>query len=72
MDRARVARVVLAALLSLPAGALVACGEAREAANQVEKGVEKGAEEVKKGAEEVKKGVDKAADDKDKGGGSDY
>jgi hypothetical protein len=65
MNRARPARVLLAALLSLPAGALVACGEAGEAANQVEKGVEEG-------AEEVKKGVDKATEDKDKGGGSDY
>ncbi len=49
----------LVAALTLPGGALAACGEAKEAANQVGNEVEKKADEA---GEKIKKEADKAKD----------
>ncbi len=50
----------LAAALALPGGALVACGEAKDAANKVGNEVEKKAD---KAGEKIKKEADKAKDE---------
>ena len=52
MMKKRVPPLLLALLLSLPTGALAACGEAREAGNQIEKGAEKAKKETKEQANE--------------------
>ena len=67
----------LALALALPGGVLVACGEAKEAANEVGNKAEKAANEVGNKAEKAADKIEKEAkEDKDKatdgGGGNGY
>ncbi len=57
--RTKLSSWALVAVLALPGGALMACGEAREAVNDAGNKVEK---EAEKAGEKIKKEADKAKD----------
>ena len=57
--RSRLSRWVLTAVLALPGGALVGCGQAREAVNDAGNKIEKKAGEA---GEKIKKEAEKAKD----------